>query len=404
MNQQPAKELKRVLFVDDEQNVLEGLQRMLRPMRREWEMSFAADGPAALALSAERTFDVIVTDMRMPGMDGAQLLAEVMRLYPRTVRIILSGHSDHDMIMKSVGAAHQFLAKPCDPDVVKETICRACALRELLTNGNLELLVSEMKSLPSVPSLYMELMKELEASEPSIKNVSQIISRDPGMTAKILQLVNSAFFGLRRRISSAADAVSLLGLDTTKTLVLSIRIFSEFEAACARQLPVEEIWSHSLRVAALAQAIARAETSNTELAQAAFTAGLLHEVGRLILADRLGDRYRQVMAAIECDPIPVAMAERNVFGAAHPEVGAYLLGLWGLPNSIVEAVAFYDNPSNSNATHFDALTAVHIADCLVSAETRPGATTFDMPYLETAGVAGNKATWEYLQHSLSPAE
>ncbi len=404
MNQQPAKELKRVLFVDDEQNVLEGLQRMLRPMRREWEMSFAADGPAALALSAERSFDVIVTDMRMPGMDGAQLLAEVMRLYPRTVRIILSGHSDHDMIMKSVGAAHQFLSKPCDPDIVKETICRACALRELLTNGKLELLVSEMKSLPSVPSLYMELMKELETGDPSIKNVSQIISRDPGMTAKILQLVNSAFFGLRRRIASAADAVSLLGLDMTRTLVLSIQIFSEFEAACARQLPVEAIWSHSLRVAALAQAIARAETSDTEMAQAAFTAGLLHEVGRLILAHRLGDRYRQVLAAIECDPIPVATAERNVFGAAHPEVGAYLLGLWGLPHSIVEAVAFYDNPSHSNATHFDALTAVHIADCLVSAETRPEATPLDMSYLETAGVAGNKSTWEYLQHSLSPAE
>ncbi|HET6976505.1 MAG TPA: response regulator [Pyrinomonadaceae bacterium] len=398
MIEAPEKEdtLKRVLFVDDEQNVLDGLQRMLRPLRRQWDMSFALDGPTALQLLSERPFDVIVTDMRMPGMDGAQLLSEIKRLYPRTARIILSGHSDHEMIMKSVSAAHQFLSKPCEPDVIKEIVGRACALRELLTNPKLELLISEMRSLPSLPSLYVELMEELDTVDPSIKQVANIVSRDPGMTAKILQLVNSAFFGLRRRITSASDAVSLLGLDMTRTLVLSIQIFSEFDSARSHGFPIEEVWSHSMGVASLAQAIAKKQTQNAELAQEAFTAGLLHEIGRLILAAKLGEQYKDVLAAAEREQISITDAERKFLGAAHPEVGAYLLGLWGLPDSIVQAVAFHHHPGVNASEKFDVVTAVHIADCLKSVGVQPDGTALDLSYLEKLGVTAQIPVWEQM--------
>src|SRR6185436_12015998 len=101
MTDTPTPTIKRILFVDDESKILEGLQRMLRPMRDTWEMQFAEGSEAALADLKEQQFDVVVTDMRMPGMNGAQLLSEVRHEYPHIVRIVLSGHSDQELILSS---------------------------------------------------------------------------------------------------------------------------------------------------------------------------------------------------------------------------------------------------------------------------------------------------------------
>ncbi|MBV9849174.1 MAG: response regulator [Armatimonadetes bacterium] len=118
----------RVLFVDDESHILSGLQRMLRPLRHEWAMTFAEGGPAALDALAGAEFDVIVTDMRMPGMSGAQLLAEVRRRHPRVARIVLSGQSDREHLQQLAQTPHEYLSKPCDTELLKETVRRLCGL------------------------------------------------------------------------------------------------------------------------------------------------------------------------------------------------------------------------------------------------------------------------------------
>ena len=220
---------RKILFVDDEPKVLISIRRMLHSLRKEWDMQFAESGPEALSILAQDPFDVIVTDMRMPGMDGAQLLTEVKQNYPQMVRIVLSGHADKEMIYKSVRPAHQYLSKPCDADLLKLTVSRACTLREMLTQDSLKKVVSEMDSLPSLPSLYAEIMEELRKEDASIQKIGEIISRDLGMTAKILQLVNSAFFGIPRHIENSAQAVNLLGMNIVKALVLTMEVFSEFE-------------------------------------------------------------------------------------------------------------------------------------------------------------------------------
>jgi len=201
--------MKRILFVDDESMVLDGLRRMLRGMRNEWEMEFAASGHEALGILAGRQFDVIVTDMRMPGMDGCQLLNHVKKLHPQVVRIVLSGQSDNDMIMKSVGPAHQFLSKPCDAEILKTTVARVCSMWNLLDDEALIKVVSGIESLPSLPQLYSEVVDEVNSAEGSLNRVGEIISKDSGMSAKILQLVNSAFFGLPRQVTSPVRAVQL---------------------------------------------------------------------------------------------------------------------------------------------------------------------------------------------------
>jgi HD-like signal output (HDOD) protein len=393
--------MRRVLFVDDEPKILEGLQRMLRSMRDEWEMEFAVGGPAALELLDTRSFDVIVTDMRMPVMDGAQLLAQVRGRHPQIVRIVLSGHSDQEMILSSVGPAHQYLSKPCDPELLKETVSRACTLRDLLTNERLTLLVSQMQSLPSLPSLYMELMKQLELPDPSIKKIGATISQDPGMTAKILQMVNSAFFGLRRHISNPADAVGLLGLDIVKALVLSIHVFSQFSSTRIPGFSLEALWEHTMAVGALSKQIARTEKQTPQVVDDSFTAGLLHECGKLVLAARLPREYGEMLTLASTEELPMDEAERKVFGATYPEVGAYLLGLWGLPDSIVEAVAFHQSPSQCPRDAFSPLTAVHVADFLVgesnlASGTSAASAELDRVYLSRLGLDERMESWKAL--------
>ncbi len=389
--------MRRILFVDDEPNILQGLQRMLRPMRHEWDMTFTGSGQEALQILEESNCDIVVSDMRMPVMDGAQLLEEVQKLYPQTVRIILSGHSDRELTLKSVGVAHQFLAKPCDAEKLKGTVARACALREMLSDEGLERLVSRLQTLPSVPSLYTAVVEELQNPNSSLKQIGEIISRDVGMAAKILQLVNSAFFGLRNHVSSPAEAVSLLGLDTVKALVLSVQIFFQYSKAKLPCFSIDELWLHSLKVGSNSQSIAKRERPDREASDDALMAGLLHDSGKLVLAANLPEQFGKAISLATERRICLEAAEREVFGASHAEVGGYLLGLWGLPNPIVEAVALHHHPGKSLGQSFAPLTAVHAANVLdhekTDNPTHGVASSMDMEYLLSLKMEERISEW-----------
>ncbi len=351
-----------ILFVDDEPNILSGLQRMLRTQRREWEMDFAPGGAEALTMLAEKKYDVIVSDMKMPGMDGAQLLQEVSVKFPQTVRIILSGFSEKEMILRSLSAAHQYLAKPCEPEILIATITRACALRNILCNDKLRRLVAQMRIVPSLPHLYQELLAELNKPEPSIKIIGGIIEQDIGMTAKILQITNSAFFGLSRSISNTAEAITLLGLDTITTLSLGVGIFAQFDSPKQQKI-IDELWAHSFQVAILAKKIA--SSIKRDCADDAFTSGLLHDIGEVLFAANMPDEYMTVRENFRAEGTPSGALEIAAFGAPNAAMGAYLIGLWGLPNPVVEAVAFHHKPNQYESLSFSALTAVHLANTLV---------------------------------------
>ncbi len=389
---------RRILFVDDEPNVLQGLQRMLRSMRNEWEMDFAGGGEEALHKMEQAPFDVIVSDMRMPGMNGAQLLKEVARRYPNTVRIVLSGHSDREYILQLVTTTHQYLAKPCDTETIKDTVNRACALRDLLASKELSALVSQIKSLPSLPSLYARIIEILQSDDPSLQKIGQIVSEDIAMSAKVLQLVNSSFFGIARRISNPVQAVMFLGLETVKALVLSVHIFAKWDSSRVKGFDIERLWHHSMAVGAMAKRLAETEQLPVREADEAFTAGLLHDVGKLILAGGLPDTYQQVLTESKKQNIPIWQVEEQIFGASHAEVGAYLLGLWGLPTSIVEAVAWHHRPAHCPARTFCPLTTVHVADALwyqdASANEQNPPSALDIELIESLGLTERLPVWQ----------
>ena len=389
--------MKQLLFVDDEPKLLDGLKRSLRPMREEWNMTFVTSGAEALQTLEQAPFDVIVSDMRMPIMDGAQLLNEVRQRFPQVVRIVLSGQSDKELIYQSIAATHQYLDKPCATELLKATVMRACALRDLLRNDSLRQLVTGMHQIPSQPTLYAEISREAESKTASIRAIGAIISKDMGMTAKILQLVNSAYFGLRGPVSTAEQAVNLLGLDTVQALVLTVHVFSKFSSIHGSGFNIDRLWEASTETGALARAIAKAEQVPTLMIEQAYTAGLLHDVGRLVFAANVQERYEATLKASHDKGLPVWEVERLEFGASHADVGAYLLGLWGLSDTIVEAVAFHHRPSDCVGNSFSPLTAVHVANVLYEELSQQPAgdvpSQIDATYLNTLQMTDRLPHW-----------
>lgn len=388
---------KRILFVDDEPMVLQGLQRMLRPMREEWEMVFVESGRAALDLMSQSSFDVLVSDMRMPQMNGAELLAEVFKRYPQTVRLILSGHADRDLILKCVGSTHQYLAKPCRPDDLKAAIARATELTQSLKDKGLRQLVSCMQRVPSMPRLYVQIVEVLKDPEVGLDAIGDIISKDPPLTAKILKLVNSSFLGLAREIASPTEAVSQLGPETLKSLVLAVHAFSQFEGTPLGGFSLEALWRHSQNTARLSQAIARMEDAEQKIVDEAFVGGLLHDIGKLVLAANFAADYARILEIGRQGTVPLVAAEENTFGANHADIGGYLLGLWGLPVPVVEAIALHHSPSHCTHKGFCPLTAVHAADALVHFEQSPDKVfipgLLDSAYLNHLGLEDRIETW-----------
>ncbi len=387
----------RIIFVDDEPDVLSGLRRMLRGERHKWEMEFAEGGKEALDLLSKERFDVIVSDMRMPGMDGAQLLTEVMNNYSHMVRIVLSGHSDREMIYKSVGAAHQYLAKPCGRETLIKTVERACVLRSLLVSESLQELVSRLDTLPSLPSLLIEVNSVLRLPNSSLSMVGEIISKDAGMTAKMLQLVNSAFFGFYSQVTSPSQAVTLLGLDTVRALITSVHVFSELKQKKIGGVIVEDLWKHFFTVASFSREIMKLESTDARLIDMVFMAGMLHDIGKVVLFTNLQEKYEEAMVIAEKEGIFLNDAERQIFHSSHSQVGAYLLGLWGMPDDIIEVVFFHHNPGNSPEREFGLVTAVHVANVLV-AEQMPSYTAgkiseIDYSHIENIGKSDRLDVW-----------
>lgn len=320
---------KQVLFVDDELGFLQILQEVFRTSEPDWVVSCAASGQQALEQMKITRFDVVIADLQMPGMDGAHLLEKVKDVQPHTMRFILSGSLDRDEVIRLALPTHQCFVKPVDFDLLRRTIRRISALRDLLGNDVLKRLVAQCSLLPTVPTLYMELAKELQSVNASMERVEGVVSKDPAVTAKILQLVNSSFFGLARKIESIGEAVNYVGLQIIKALVLTVPVYSRFDGVRVRDYSPTAIWEHCWRTGVLARAIAVEEKQSPALCEEAFLAGLLHDLGKMVLVANLSSLCREATAASQRGKISMHQAEREIFGCTHAMVAAYLLGPLG---------------------------------------------------------------------------
>lgn len=330
--------LRRILFVDDEPNLLAGLRRMLRSRRSGWDMRFADGGEQALALMDEAPFDVIVSDMRMPGMDGGQLLALVRKQYPRTARIILSGHADRAAIISAVGPTQQYLAKPCTVEVLTEVLDRVLAVRDLIVDDQLADLLGGVESLPKPPQVYEEMLAISSNPDCGLEDVVAVIERDLATSAEVLRLVNSAFFGLPNQTTTIARAVSLLGLETIQALAVAGAVFAS-GGPPPPGVDIDVLSRHGMRVGRFARKIATVEGWSRLAVGDAFFAGMLHQVGLPILVGAHPEQWVVVRQGRAEDLSARQDLEIEAFGCSVSQASAYLLGLWGFNEPVVEAIA-----------------------------------------------------------------
>lgn len=399
----PGSFTKRILFVDDDEFLLEGLRDALRPYRRRWQMSFVSSGEAALATLTAEPHDMIVCDLRMPGLDGASVLERTRELSPATVRIVLSGHADVTMVSRAAAAAHRLIAKPCETEELTRILERSCALQDIAARVELDPRAIGTSALPSLPRAYAQLSEVLRGGGAGGAEIAEVISQDIAMTAKVLQLANSAYFGRRQPTTSVTDAVAYLGTDTLRALLLHAEAFRAFPIE--RSIPgfsLDELQRHCMRVARLAQAISK----EIGVTGDAFTAGLLHDIGLLILAAQAPDDLTTSLTRAKTERRPIADIERERHGVTHADIGAHLLSLWGLPHTVTEAIAGHHNDAWLKLP-LDATATVHIAEALIEhAEAGPASDAIRVPdpdadYLAQARVTDRVDEWRRLAEKLA---
>ena len=391
---------KRILFVGEDLGLWEQLQNPSLSFDKDWDVAFAKSGLQALASLSQSPCDAVIADMQIPGMNGAQLLDEIMQRNPKTLRFIRASLGDQQSAMKCVGTAHQYLVKPCDAATISNALERAFSLEAWLPSETVQQLIAQMKKLPSPPNLYFKIVGELQSPDASIENVGGLIAQDPVLSAKLLQVVNSAVFGLQLQVVSASEAVMYLGMETTKALVLLAHTFSYFDKIKTAEFSVDKLWKHSVATGKFAEQVARSQGCETELVGQAFTAGMLHDIGKLLLAANLSEQFKEALAKAKAEQIHLWDAESTVFGATHGELGACLLGIWGLPMPIVEAVALHHYPIRFLSKQFCPLTAVHVANAIEHEIQGENQTLLcavaDANYLGELGLRERLDTWRDL--------
>ncbi len=398
--------MTKILFVDDEPEILAGLRNLLRRQRRRWQMTFALGGEAAIQRLAEESFDIVVSDMRMPGIDGIDVLSEVQQRQPNAARIVLSGYADRDMAIKAAIVAHQFLTKPCDADTLTNVLERACNLQQLIGDETIRRIVGRIDHLPVVPQIYHELTGALSNQNTTARKIAEILEQDMAVCAKLLQMVNSAFFRLARQISAIEEAVAYLGVETIRTLVLSAKIFDTVDPECnLAGLSISALQSHALHVAALSKQIAPPGQE-----EAAFTAAMLHDIGLLILMAGSPQTLNEALKRADKEKRPLYAVEHELYGTSHAEIGAYLLGIWGLPYPVVEAVANHHQPGRVPQQEYDLVATLHTAQQLLR-ETMPHcrvcqteAAAEDTSYWQSLHVAGRLEDWRALAQRIAHPE
>ncbi len=367
--------MQKVLLVDDNPNVLYSFKRALHSEKKEWFIFTAENASDALDIMSQENIDIIISDLRMPIMDGVTLLGIVSKRSPSTLRIAITGDADPVLCQQATLVAHQFIAKPIEPQELARIINEAVGVSSLVMNPAVKKTILRIANLPSQPSLYNQLLLELNKPEVDLEYVASVISQDISMTAKILQLVNSAYFGLAREVKDVSHAVFYLGVETIRDLSFSVHLFSQFDEDLIERAGLGNLWDHSLKVASCSRAITASSIADKKVVAGAFTAGLLHDIGKLILGTTSPDFYSSLNAKKQYDPGLSLELEKKEFGSTHADIGAFLLGSWGLPQEIISAVLMHHSYESLKPMDFSTALAVWFANGYVNSISNNGGTS-----------------------------
>ena len=391
---------RRICFAGFDERELTALRPALAASVASWDCTFTTDGASTLAEMAKASFDALVANLSPTGISAPELLQEAAVMHPRCLRFVLGDLADREATVNTMGAAHQFISRPWKPGELVTIVERSFSLDSWLSNDKLRAFVPRLGKLPGLPSTYFEVLKRAESSNSSVENIAEVIARDPALTARLLQIVNSPACGLSEIITSPAEAVSTLGLETVKSIVLCLQLFSRSEPAKAGGIPLDSLWNHSFRVAKLASKIVVKCIGSQRMAGEAYTAGLLHNIGQIVLATNLAGEYSAIVEAARERKRPLPDMEMEKLGVTSNHIGAYLLGLWGMPLGMVEAAALHHVPAKSAMAEFSLLTVVHVGNVLAYEENNPWkdipAPKLDIEYLGSLELPQKAKEWQKL--------
>lgn len=387
----------RSLIVHGAECALPELRRQLRALPGRWTLSFKSCATQVLELAAQSPPDGVFCDMPVNGAECVELLQSIARQCPAAVLFLRGDPSRCQQAQRVRGVAVQFLPVTLDAEAFNEAVLRAFRMQQWLAGAGVGELLGQMKRLPSVPTLYTQVLGELAKPESSLMFVGRLIAREPAMTAKILQCVNSAAFGLCREITDPAEAVMQLGVERTKALILAASVFQELTQAGCAGFSHEKLWQHSMAVGGYARMVSNSQDKDSRRADQAFTAGLLHDVGKLLLAANLPEMYADIIAQAVKREVDVGLVEREALGTTHAELGACFLAGWGLPLALLEAVAWHHEPGESGESDFTVLSAVHVANAIDNEAHAPVAdamvSLMDADYVKEIGLGGSQNRW-----------
>ena len=355
----------RILFVDDEPEVLDEIMRALGGRLHDWDMEWVHGGAEALEAMALRPADVVVSDLRMPGMDGIELLAQVRERWPRAIRLILSGHAGSESVLRAMSVAHQLLEKPLRTDLLGGVLSRAIAVQRMLSRPELLELAGRVGELPSLPGTYSKLIRLIQSPHSSYDDLAEVVERDPLVSARALQFVNSAYFGIGRQVGSVRSAVSLLGPQVLLGMALAATVVDRADEAGIPGL-LDEVQDRALRCSGWIRRL----LPDDELLDEAVSTALIHDLGTILLALADPKACRNVLDSARQDHAGEYRLEQSALGVTHADMGAYLFGLWGLPLRMVEAIAYHHNPGLIGDGDVTLLAALHGGDVLAACQQR----------------------------------
>lgn len=387
----------RILIIDDEIDQLDLIKTSLARKSDQWEVEISNHPEQALASIDLNPPTIVIADHHMPQMSGIDFLKQVAQNQPGIERFILAEEEGKEDLEEHLGSVFNFLPKPCSPDNLINEVQRVLAIETWLGNDTTKKIVAKMGDFPSLPPVYLKVMNALNSRDASAERVGKAISGDLAISAKLLQVVNSSYYGLDEKVSDIVHAVSILGMDIVKNLVLAIQVYSKLAQSADQKALTDQLWHHSMSVATAARRLMQYESRDSKLAEEAYTAGLFHDIGKLVLLNAVPADYEIARQHSQDNHLPLWQAEREIIGATHCDTGAYLLGRWGMAVSLVETAALHHEPINSFGSGFSSLSAVHAANALAwerhpNKKPHPDAAP-DSDFLVEIGKADSWDTW-----------
>ncbi len=377
----------RVLFVDDDPVLRELYGTISSELRDHYEVSIAASGKEGVQILQSKAFDVVVSDLTMPGMDGVHFLGHVVRTQPDAARIIISGYLDRLKIAQCLFVGHRYFNKPCDTKTLAALLLKLASFRDMVSNQKVRRVIGGLGSLPGPPDTYIKLEEVLNSAYSSVNDVAAVVEQDMGVTAKLLQIVNSAQFGIARQIVSPTEAVQLVGVEVVRGLVLGLQAFSVYKSNPAKKAPPSDLWDHSLRIALTARRLAQSHGLSHENCEKAFLGGLLHDIGKIVIMANAPEDHNDVVTFARNYKTPMHEAETRRFGAHHGQIGAYLLALWGIQDNVVRLVEHHHSLESFPETEdFAPLVMIHAAHAIESTADNPY--PLNLPFLSRKGFEG----------------